>query len=120
MGESIKNTGNEAVKRWHEKMPRFFYWLVVIAVGVGGTAAAINTLVPATGGVLHDWWIDLYPYIFGGCVGVIAASKFTCAGGYKDINPDSVLQGDILLKRDAEQPNMSDVETEQPNNEQNG
>ena len=117
MGEAIKNTGNEAVKRWHAKMPRFFYWLVVVACGIGGLAVAINTLIPATGGVLHEWWVDIYPYIFGGCIGVVGACRFTVAGGYKEIDPDKVLQGDVTFKRDAEQPNMSDVETEQPNNE---
>ena len=117
MGEAIKNTGNEAVKRWHEKMPRFFYWLVVIAISIGCTAAAINTLIPATGGVLHEWWVNIYPYIFGGCIGVICASKLTVAGGYKELDPDKVLQGDISFKRDEPQPNMSDIETQQPHNE---
>jgi hypothetical protein len=100
MGEKIKKTSNEAVERWHEKMPRFFYWLVVIAIGIGGTAAAINTLVPATGGVLHEWWVDIYPYIFGGCVGVIAASKFTVAGGFKNVNPDDIGKGNTILDHD--------------------
>jgi hypothetical protein len=120
MGEQIKRKGNEAVKRWHEKMPRFFYWLVVIAISIGCTAAAINTLIPATGGVLHEWWVDIYPYIFGGCIGVICASKLTVAGGYKELDPDKVLQGDITFKRDAEQPNMSDIETQQPDTNENG
>lgn len=117
MGEQIKKTGNEIVERWHSKMPRFFYWLVVIAVGIGGTAATINTLVPMTGGVLHEWWTDLYPYIFGGSVGVICACKFTVSGGWKEVDPDKVLQGNISFDRDAQQPNMSDVETESPNQE---
>lgn len=119
MGEAIKKTRSEAVRRWHEKMPRFFYWLVVVACGVGGTAFAINSGVPALGGTLHEWWTDVYSYIIGGCIGVIAVSKFTVAGGYKEIDPDKVLQGDNLLKRGEEQPNMSDVETEQPNNNEN-
>lgn len=118
MGEKIKNTGNEAVKRWHSKMPRFFYWLVVIAVGIGGLAFAINTGVPALGGTLHEWWTDIYSYIIGGCIGTIFVCKFTVAGGYKEIDPDKVLQGENLLKRGEDQPNMSDIETQQPNNNQ--
>ena len=116
MGEAIKKTGNEAVKRWHEKMPRFFYWIVVVACGVLGTAFAINSGVPALGGTLDEWWTEWYGRIISGCITAICICKFTVAGGYKDIDPDKVLQGENLLKRDAEQPNMSDVETEQPNN----
>ena len=92
MGEKIKHTGSEIAGRWHQKMPRFFYWLIVVACGIGGAAAAINQLVPMTGGVLHAWWIDLYPYIFGSCVGIVFACKFTVAGGYKDIDPDKLTQ----------------------------
>jgi hypothetical protein len=95
MGEKIKQTGNEVVERWHGKMPRFFYWLVVIAVGIGGTAFAINTAVPALGGTLHDWWTDIYSYIIGGCVGVVCVCKFTVAGGYKDIDPDKLTKGKL-------------------------
>lgn len=77
-------------------MPRFFYWLIIVACGIGGGAAAINQLVPMTGGVLHEWWIDLYPYIFGTCVGVVFACKFTVAGGYKDVNPDLLTRGNMM------------------------
>lgn len=115
MKDSIKKTKSELSLRWHEKMPRFFYWLVVIAVCIGVTVASINLLVPMTGGVLHEWWTDLYPYIFGGCVGVVCACKFTVAGGFRNIDPDVVLQGDKILHRDAEQPNMSDIETQSAN-----
>lgn len=114
MGEKIKNTSNEALQRWHQKMPRFFYWIVVIAVGIGTTAFAINTAVPALGGTLHEWWQDIYSYIIGGCVGVVAACKFTVAGGYKTIDPDKIIRGDQLVDRHESVPNMSDVETQHP------
>lgn len=115
MGEQIKNTSNEMMERWHQKMPRFFYWLVVIACGVGGTAFAINSGVPALGGTLSEWWTEIYSYIIGGCIATVFVCKFTVAGGYKSIDPDKVLQGDITFDRNSQQPNMSDIETEQPN-----
>ena len=114
MGEQIIRTGSEAVERWHQKMPRFFYWLVVIACGVGGLAFAINNGIPALGGTHSDWWPDVYRYILGGCIGVVFVCKFTVAGGYKKIDPDKVLRGGEVVDRDAPAPNMSDVETEQP------
>ena len=54
MGEQIIRTGSEAVERWHQKMPRFFYWLVVIACGIGGLAVAINFGLLALGGTHSD------------------------------------------------------------------
>lgn len=102
MGEKIKNTGNEAMERWHQKMPKFFYWLVVIACGIGGTAFAINTAVPALGGQLHEWWTDIYSYVIGGCVGIIFVCKFTVAGGYKEINPDDLPHGRNILDKDID------------------
>ena len=114
MGEQIIRTGSEAVERWHQKMPRFFYWLVVIACGIGGLAFAINNGIPALGGTHSDWWADVYRYILGACIGVVFVCKFTVAGGYKKIDPDKVLRGGEVVDRDAPSPNMSDVETEQP------
>lgn len=114
MGEQIKQTGSELKNRWHQQMPRFFYWIVVVACGIGGMAFAINTAVPALGGTLHDWWTDIYSYIIGGCVGIIFVCKFTVAGGYKQIDPDKIIRGQQLVNRDSTAPNMSDVETQQP------
>jgi len=114
MGEVIRRTGNEVKGRWHQKMPRFFYWLVVIACGIGGTAFAINTAVPALGGTLPDWWTDVYSYVIGACVGTVTVCKFTVAGGYKEIDPDKIIRGEQVMDRDASVPNMSDVETQQP------
>ena len=118
MGEQIIKTGNEALERWHKKMPRFFYWIVVISCGILGLAVAINSGVPALGGTLHDWWTDMYSYVVGGCIGVIFVCKFTVAGGYKEIDPDKVIRGNKIVDRDATEPNMSDVETQQPGGEE--
>ena len=102
MGETLKHTGNVLKERWVQKMPRFFYWIVVIACGIAGTAIAIHNGVPATGGVLPEWWTEVYPYITGGCIGIIFACKFTVAGGYKDINPDNITRGNIVLDKDID------------------
>ena len=115
MGEQIINTGNEAVKRWHQKMPRFFYWLVVIACGIAGAAFAINTGVPALGGTLDEWWTEWYGRVLSGCIGVVFACKFTVAGGYKKIDPDKIMRGKEIVDRNAHVPDMSDVETVSPN-----
>ena len=112
MGETIRKTGSEIRERWHQKMPRFFYWLVVIACGIGGTAFAINTAVPALGGTLDAWWTEWYGRILAGCVGVVAACKFTVAGGYRDVDPDGIIRGKPPVRGGA--PDMSDVETQQP------
>ena len=100
MGEQVKKAGNEIAERWHKKMPKFFYWLVVIAVGIGGTAFAINTGVPALGGTLDEWFTDWYGRIISTCIGVVFACKFTVAGGYKDIDPDKLTGRTILDKDD--------------------
>ena len=107
MGETIRQTGNEIVERWHRKMPRFFYWIVVIATCIGMTAYAINTGIPALGGQLHEWWTDIYSYVIGACIGTVCVCKFTVAGGYRKVDPDKII-------RAGQAPNMSDVETEQP------
>ena len=114
MGEQIIKTGNEAVQRWHQKMPRFFYWIVVVACGVGGRAFTINSALPALGGTHADWWPDVYRYILGACIGIVFVCKFTVAGGYRDIDPDKVLRNNQIVDRDASAPNMSDVETQSP------
>ena len=105
MGRRMRRTRRELADRWHERMPRFFYWLVVVACGIGGGAAAINQLVPMTGGILHEWWVNLYPYIFGTCVGIVFACKFTVAGGYKDITPDGLTHGNMVLDKDIDHMN---------------
>lgn len=98
MGEIIKQTGNEIKERWHQKMPRFFYWLVVIACGIGGLAVAVNFGLPALGGEHSEWWSEVYRYVVSTCIGIVFACKFTVAGGYKKIDPDKIIQGNIILE----------------------
>ncbi len=96
-------------------MPRFFRRLVVLCSCVIAVAFAINSGVPALGGTLHEWWYDISTYIISACIGIIVTCKLTVAGGYKDIDPDKIIRGRDLVNRDAPTPNMSDIETEQPN-----
>lgn len=92
MGEKIKDTGNEIRERWVRRMPRFFRMVVTAACGLGGLVFTLNTVVPALGGVMPEWWTEIYTHILSGCVGVVFACKFTVAGGYKEIDPDKLLK----------------------------
>ena len=49
MGETIKNTGNEAVRRWHEKMPKFFRLVMYLCGMIAGMTIAINTAFTSFG-----------------------------------------------------------------------
>lgn len=102
MGEHIKKTGNEMMERWHRKMPPFFYWLVVVACGIGGLAFTINTCTPALGGTLDAWWEEWYGRIISGCIGIVFACKFTVAGGYKKIDPDGLSHGNVMPEKSEE------------------
>ena len=102
MGEQIKRTGNEIVERWHQKMPRFFYWIVVVVSCIVSTAFAINTGVPAMGGTLPEWFTDIYSHILTCGIGIIAVCKFTVAGGYKNINPDDITNGNAIVDKDKD------------------
>ncbi len=114
MGEQIRNTGNEIKGRWMGKMPRFFRRLVVICICIIVIAFSINSGVPALGGTLHEWWGDIYTYILSACIGIIVTCKLTVAGGYKEIDPDKIIRDGKLVGRDTYAPNMSDVDTQQP------
>lgn len=99
MGEQIKKTGNEAVKRWNSKMPKFFRHIMWLCALVSGTALAVNTAITLGGGTPHEWWQDIYPYMLGIPAGMAFVAKFTCDGGFKDkamenLNKNTVLDHD--------------------------
>lgn len=100
MGEEVKTFRKEATKRWHEKMPRFFYWIVIVAVFVGGLALTVNTAIVTAGGTPHEWWSDIYPYIIGASAGAVFVCKFTVAGGFRNVDPDKITGHTILDKDD--------------------
>lgn len=116
MGETIQRQSSELKGRWVGKMPRFFRQLVVLCACVMVTAFGVNQIMVIGGAVPHEWWTDIYPLLLAVPFGMIIVCKLTVAGGYKEIDPGKVLQGDMTLDRDTPAPNMSDVETEQPGN----
>lgn len=98
MGERIRRS--EIVERWHRRMPRFFYWVTVIASGVLFVSVSIHLTVESAGAVHADWWQQAYPYLVGASAGIIAVCKFTVAGGYKKVDPDKIGGHTILDKDD--------------------
>lgn len=96
MGEEIKSTGNEAVKRWQKKMPKFFRMMMWICALISGTALAVNTAILAAGAQPHEWWQEIFPYLIGVPAGGMFICKFTCDGGFRDkaISQNTVLDKD--------------------------
>ena len=109
MGEVIKNTGNELKERWMAKMPRFFRMIAVITINILAIVTTVNFGVPALGGQLYDWWGDVYTHILTGGLCILATCKVTVAGGYKDIDPDKLMRGEIHPNHD-----YSEMDGEQP------
>lgn len=107
-------TGNELKGRWTGRMPRFFRQLVKLCASIITVVFAINSGVPALGGTLHEWWTDVYTYIISVCIGVIMTCKMTVAGGYKEVDPDKAVRGDMETGYRSGPPDMSDVETVRP------
>lgn len=73
-------------QRWSNAMPKFFKVILCICALVGGTALAINTAIVTGGGVTHEWWNELYPYLIGIPAGAAFVAKFTQTYG-KDGQP---------------------------------
>lgn len=63
--------------RWHSTMPRFFRIICYCCTLISGTALAVNTAITAGGGVTHQWWNDIYPYLLGIPAGMAFVAKFT-------------------------------------------
>ena len=98
MGEEIKKTGNEALKRWQEKMPKFFRVVMWICALISGTALAVNTAILAA--QPHDWWVEIFPYLIGVPAGAMFAAKFTCDGGFRDKSIGQISKNTVLDKDD--------------------
>lgn len=97
MGEQIVDTGNELKGRWTQRMPRFFRQLLTLCVCVAATALGVNTAMVMSGAVPHEWWTDIYPLLIGVPTGMAIVCKLTVAGGYKDLDPGKLTQGNPLL-----------------------
>ena len=63
--------------RWSSTMPKFFKVILCICALVSGTALAVNTAIAVGGGVTHEWWNNLYPYLLGVPAGAAFVAKFT-------------------------------------------
>ena len=100
MGEHLRHTGSELKGRWMGKMPRFFRQLTVLCVCVAGTAFGINQVMVMGGAIPHEWWTNVYPLLLGVPTGMAIVCKLTVAGGYKNINPDSLTKHNPLLGDD--------------------
>ncbi len=100
MGEEIKKTGNEALKRWQEKMPKFFRVVMWICALISGTALAVNTAILAAGAQPHDWWVEIFPYLIGVPAGAMFVCKFTCDGGFRDKSIGQISKNTVLDKDD--------------------
>lgn len=64
-------------QRWSNTMPKFFKVILCVSALVSGTALAVNTAIVAGGGVTHEWWNELYPYLLGIPAGAAFVAKFT-------------------------------------------
>ena len=73
-------------QRWSNTMPKFFKVILCVSALVSGTALAVNTAITAGGGVTHEWWNELYPYLLGIPAGAAFVAKFTQTYG-KDGEP---------------------------------
>ena len=73
-------------QRWSNTMPKFFKVILCVSALVSGTALAVNTAIIAGGGVTHEWWNELYPYLLGIPAGAAFVAKFTQTYG-KDGEP---------------------------------
>ena len=73
----IRKTWTMLRSRWNHHMPRFFRNICWAGALISGTAVAANTAVTAAGGVTHEWWNDIYPYLVGIPAGAAFVAKFT-------------------------------------------
>lgn len=118
MGEKIKNTGSELKERWLMKMPRFFRMIAIGAINIIVAATTINFGVPALGGALYDWWPDVYTHILVGAICTLVTCKVTVAGGYKNIDTDKLMRGEVGRRTQMEHDIDEQIDGEQPWNEQ--
>ena len=100
MGEAIKETGNEALKRWQEKMPKFFRRIMWLCICIASTATAVHLYFTHFGIQPHEWWLNVLPYLTGIPFGMAFMAKFTVDGGFRDKTMDTIDKHTILDKDD--------------------
>lgn len=94
-------------QRWSNAMPKFFRKVCWICALVSGTALAVNTAITAGGGVPHEWWSDIYPYLLGIPAGAAFVAKFT-QNYDRDGNP---IKNPLPEPTQPQAVNNSDIET---------
>lgn len=97
MGEKIKKTGNEALRRWQEKMPKFFKVLMNIFICIGGAVITVHIAFNQLGIVAHEWWTDIEPLVLGISLGGAFVCRFTVDGGFRD---KQIEKHNTILDRD--------------------
>lgn len=77
MGNKLIKFKNVLRDRWRNTMPKFFRVICWVGALISGTALAVNTAITAGGGITHEWWNDIYPYLLGIPAGAAFVAKFT-------------------------------------------
>lgn len=63
--------------RWRAETPKFFHWVMGIAVSGSGVAIAVHTSLVSSGAEIPNWWSTIYPYLIGFGAGMTAVAKLT-------------------------------------------
>lgn len=64
-------------RRWKAKTPLIFSRIIKLSVGIGLTAAAIQTAITSAGIDAPDWWVKVLPYLIGAGAGASTVAKLT-------------------------------------------
>ena len=104
MGEKVRYSWDVIRHRWKNAMPKFFRIVFWICALISGTALAANTAIISAGGVTHEWWNDIYPYLIGVPAGMAFVCKFTQQYHGKPIDYDEYMKkgksGNTILDHD--------------------
>ena len=104
----------EIKSRWSQAMPKFFKKVMWLCGLISGTALAVNESLQLIGAEPDEWWKTIFPYLVSIPAGAMFAAKFTVSGGVAEDREDKIYRNGEMVDRDAAAPNMSDVDTQQP------
>lgn len=62
-------------KRWEAESPRFFKWVMGVALSLSSVALSIQGALTAGGAETPLWWQTVYPYLIGFGAGMAAVAK---------------------------------------------
>ena len=63
--------------RWKAKTPLIFKRIIKLSIGIGLTAAAIQTSIVSAGLDAPEWWMKILPYLIGAGAGASTVAKLT-------------------------------------------